>query len=196
MGTLNLKFTMLSDKLGHFLDRPFYSLAKTFNVNPNTITITGFIITVIASLTLPENLFLGGLLIILGGLFDALDGVFARVNKRTSDFGAFLDSTLDRYSDAALFFGFAWYFLENDSLTGVAVTIGTMIGALIISYTRARAESLGKNCQVGLMERTERIILMVIGALTGLILPIMWIMLVLTHVTVIQRILHVRKVMK
>ena len=97
---------MLSEKFGHFLDRPLYSLAKTFNVNPNAITITGFIITVIASLTLPKNLFLGGLLIILGGLFDALDGVFARINKRTSDFGAFLDSTFDRYSDAALFFGF------------------------------------------------------------------------------------------
>jgi phosphatidylglycerophosphate synthase len=187
---------MLSEKLGHFLDRPLYSLAKTLNVNPNIITITGFIITVIAAFTLIQNLFLGGILIILGGLFDTLDGVFARVNKRTSDFGAFLDSVLDRYSDAALFFGFAWYFLENDSLTGVAVTIGTMIGALIISYARARAEGLGKSCQTGLMERTERIILMSFGALTGLILPIMWIMLVLTHITVIQRILHVNKAMR
>jgi phosphatidylglycerophosphate synthase len=187
---------MISEKFGHFLDRPLYSLAKTFNIDPNAITITGFIVTVIAAMTLPENLFLGGLLIILGGLFDALDGVFARVNKRASDFGAFLDSVLDRYSDAALFFGFAWYFLENGSLTGAAITIGTMIGALLISYARARAEGLGKSCQVGLMERTERIILMVFGALTGLILPIMWIMLVLTHVTVIQRILHVKQLMK
>ena len=187
---------MLSEKLGHFLDRPLYSLAKTFNINPNLITITGFIITVIAALTLVQNLFLGGLLIILGGLFDMFDGVVARVNNRTSDFGAFLDSVLDRYSDAALFFGFAWYFLMNDSLTGVAVTIGTMIGALIISYARARAEGLGKSCQTGLMERAERIVLMSLGALTGLILPIMWIMLVLTHVTVIQRIIHVKKSME
>ena len=187
---------MLSEKLGHFLDRPLYCLAKTFNVNPNAITIAGFIITVIAAFTLIQNLFLGGLLIILGGLFDTLDGVFARVNNRTSDFGAFLDSVLDRYSDAALFFGFAWYFLENDSLTGVAVTIGTMIGALIISYARARAEGLGKSCQTGLMERAERIILMSFGALTGLILPIMWIMLIMTHITVIQRIVHVRNEMK
>lgn len=187
---------MLSKKFGHLLDRPLYSLAKTFNVAPNAITIAGFIITVVAALTLVQNLFLGGLLIILGGLFDMFDGVVARVNKRTTDFGAFLDSVLDRYSDAALFFGFAWYFLENNSMTSVAVTIGTMIGALIISYARARAEGLGKSCQTGLMERTERIILMSLGALTGLILPIMWIMLVLTHITVIQRILHVRKVMK
>lgn len=187
---------MISEKLGHILDRPLYSLAKTFNIDPDLLTITGFVITVIAALNLPENLFLGGLLIILGGLFDALDGVFARVNNRATDFGAFLDSVLDRYSDAVLFFGFAWYFLKNGSMTGVAVTIGTMIGALIISYARARAEGLGKSCQVGLMERTERLILMVFGALTGLILPVMWIMLVLTHITVIQRILHVRKEMR
>jgi phosphatidylglycerophosphate synthase len=187
---------MLSEKFGHFLDRPLYSLAKTFNIDPNSITIAGFIITVIAAFTLVQNLFFGGLLIILSGLFDTLDGVFARVNKRTTNFGAFLDSVLDRYSDAALFFGFAWYFLQNDSLTGVAVTIGTMIGALIISYTRARAEALGKDCQVGLMERAERIVLMSFGALTGLILPVMWIMLILTHITVIQRILFVKKQLK
>lgn len=186
---------MISGKLGHFLDRPLYSLAKTFNINPNALTLTGFFVTVLAALTIPNNLFLGGLLIILGGLFDTIDGVFARVNKRTSDFGAFLDSVLDRYSDAALFFGFTWYFLENGSMTGAAASIGTMIGALIISYARARAEGLGKKCQTGLMERAERIILMVFGALTGLILPVMWLMLVLTHVTAIQRILYVKKQM-
>ena len=187
---------MLSEKFGHFLDWRLYSLAKTFNINPNFISIAGFVITLIAALTLVQNLFLGGLLIIIGGLFDIFDGIVARVNKRDTDFGAFLDSVLNRYSDAALFFGFAWYFLDNDSLTGLAVTIGTMIGALIISYARARAEGLGKTCQTGLMERAERIVLMSLGALTGLILPIMWIMLILTHVTVIQRILHVKKVME
>jgi phosphatidylglycerophosphate synthase len=187
---------MISEHFGHSFDRHLSALGKTFNVNPNAITIAGFVITVIAALTIPENLFLGGLLIILGAFFDVFDGVVARVNNRTSDFGAFLDSVLDRYSDAVLFFGFAWYFLEIGSLTGAAVTIGTMIGALIISYARARAEGLGKRCQTGLMERSERIILMSLGALTGLILPIMWIMLILTHVTVIQRILHVNKSMK
>jgi phosphatidylglycerophosphate synthase len=83
-----------------------------------------------------------------------------------------------------------------NSVGGAFLCIGTMIGALIISYTRARAEGLGINCQTGLMERPERIILMAFGAITGWVVPVMWIMLILTHVTVIQRIHHVWKRMK
>ena len=186
---------MISSYFGHFLDRPLTSLAKKLNIDPNTITVAGFIVTIIAAAALTRDLFTGGLLIILGGLFDVLDGVVARVNNRASDFGAFLDSVLDRYSDAFLFTGFAWHFLENGPASGVWVCIGTMIGALVISYARARAEGLGRKCHTGLMERPERIILMSFGALTGYILPVMWIMLVLTHVTVIQRIYHAKKLM-
>ena len=187
---------MLSNRFGHFLDKPLSSLAKKLNINPNSITVAGFIVTVIAAIILTRDLFAGGLLIILGALFDVFDGVVARVNNRATEFGAFLDSVLDRYSDAFLFLGFAWYFLENDSPAGAYLSIGTMAGALIISYARARAEGLGKSCHTGLMERPERIILMSFGALTGLVLPVMWIMFVLTHVTVIQRIYYVRKIMK
>ncbi|MDH4028249.1 MAG: CDP-alcohol phosphatidyltransferase family protein [Nitrospirota bacterium] len=187
---------MISSCFGHFLDRPLTSLAKRLNINPNTITVAGFIVTVIAAVVLSQDLFTGGLLIILGGLFDVFDGVVARVNNRASDFGAFLDSVLDRYSDAFLFMGFAWYFLENGPMTGAWLSSGTMIGALVISYARARAEGLGRKCHTGLMERPERIVLMSLGALTGYVLPVMWIMLVLTHVTVLQRILHVRRTMK
>jgi phosphatidylglycerophosphate synthase len=187
---------MLSNHFGHFLDKPFSSMAKKLDINPNSITVAGFIITVIAAATLPKNLFAGGLLIILGALFDVFDGIIARVNNRATKFGAFLDSVLDRYSDAFLFLGFTWYFLENNLPAGAYLSIGTMVGALLISYARARAEGLGKDCHTGLMERPERIILMSFGALTGMVLPVMWIMFVLTHVTVIQRIYYVRKIMK
>lgn len=187
---------MLSSRLGHFFDKPFTFLAKKTGISPNTLTITGFVITVIAAAMLPRDLFLGGLLIIIGALFDVFDGVVARTNNKSSKFGAFLDSVLDRYSDAVLFFGFAWYFLENNSVTGAGISIATMIGALLISYTRARAEGLGGECHTGLMERPERIILMALGALTGYILEIMWLMLVLTHFTVIQRILYAHKNLK
>jgi phosphatidylglycerophosphate synthase len=196
MTEYNLQFTMLSGNLGHFLDRPFSSLAKKMNVNPNALTIIGFIITTGAALVIPINLFLGGLLILLGGAFDMLDGIIARVNNRTTKFGAFLDSVLDRYSDAFLFLGLAWYFYRADSSTGIFLSLGTMIGALLISYIRARAEALGKYCHVGLMERPERIIIMAFGAVTGWILPVMWMMIVLTHATVFQRIYHVWKIMK
>ncbi len=187
---------MLSSQLGHFLDRPLSPLAKKIKVNPNIITIVGFIITTIAAITIPYNLRLAGVLILCGGLFDMLDGIIARINGRTTDFGAFLDSVLDRYSDSFLLLGFGWYFFKNDSISGMLLSAGTMIGTLVISYAKARAEGLGRNCHTGLMERPERIILMIFGALTGLVLPIMWILLILTHVTVIQRIYHVWKIMR
>ncbi|MEW6714739.1 MAG: CDP-alcohol phosphatidyltransferase family protein [Nitrospirota bacterium] len=187
---------MLSAKLGHIFDTPLSSIARKINISPNYITIAGFIITTFAAVTLTQNLIAGGVLILIGGFFDMLDGVIARVNKRATDFGAFLDSVLDRYSDAFLLLGFSWYFFKNNSVTGMFLSVGTMIGALIISYAKARAEGLGKNCHTGLMERPDRIIFMVFGAFTGWVLQVMWLMLILTHLTVIQRILHVRKVMK
>jgi len=187
---------VLSSQLGHFLDRPLSSLARRVNINPNILTITGFLITTIAAITLPQSLITGGILILCGGFFDMVDGVIARVNNRSTSFGAFLDSVLDRYSDSFLLFGFSWYFFKNDLMGGVFLSLGTLIGALIISYARARAEGLGKDCHTGLMERPERIILMAFGALTGWVLPIMGIMLVLTHITVVQRIYHVWKIMK
>lgn len=187
---------MLSSRLGHFFDTPLSSLAKRINVTPDLITVAGFLVTVLAAFTLPRNLMLGGLLILAGGFFDVLDGVVARVNNRVTGFGAFLDSVLDRYSDSFLFLGLAWYFFRTDSVTGVVMSLGTMIGALLISYTRARAEGLGEDCKVGLMERPERIVLMAFGAITGWIEPVIGIMFVLTHVTVIQRVYHVWKSMK
>jgi len=187
---------MLSGNLGHFLDKPLASLAKRMNVNPNVLTVAGFLFTSAAALTIPVNLFLGGILILVGGFFDMFDGIIARVNNRTTKFGAFLDSVLDRYSDAFLFLGAAWYFYKGDSMTGVFLSLGTMTGALLTSYTRARAEGLGKDCHVGLMERPERVVLLAFAALTGWVLPVMWILLVLTHVTVVQRIYHVWKGME
>jgi phosphatidylglycerophosphate synthase len=190
------KGEVLSSQLGHFLDRPLSPVAKRLKVNPNVITVTGFLITTAAAITIPYNLKLGGILILCGGLFDIFDGVIARVNNRSTSFGAFLDSVLDRYSDSFLLIGFLWFFLKNNSILGMFLSLGTIVGTLIISYTRARAEALGRDCHTGLMERPERIILMIFGALTGLVLPVMWIMLVLTHVTVVQRILHVWKLMR
>jgi phosphatidylglycerophosphate synthase len=187
---------MISSYFGHFLDKPLTSLAKRIYISPNALTVTGLFITIIAAIVLAHNLFWGGILVLFGGLFDMLDGVVARVNKKSTEFGAFLDSVLDRYSDSFLFLGLTWYFFKIDSLEGMILTLGTLIGALLISYTRARAEGLGKDCHVGIMERPERIVLLSFGALTGWIIQIMWIMCILTHATVIQRIYHVWKRLK
>lgn len=187
---------MLSNHLGHILDRPLSPLAKRVTINPNIITVAGFIVTTCAAVLLPTSLIWGGILILVGGVFDMLDGIIARVNNRATSFGAFLDSVLDRYSDSFLLIGFGWVFYQRGSAVGMVLSVGTLVGSLIISYARARAEGLGRNCHAGLMERPERIILMIIGALSGRILPVMWVLFVFTHITVIQRIFHVRKIMK
>jgi CDP-diacylglycerol--glycerol-3-phosphate 3-phosphatidyltransferase len=182
--------------IGKHIEKYLTSLARAVELPPNTITITGFIVTIIASIVLTQHLFFGGLLIIIGSLFDMFDGISARMYNKVTEFGAFLDSVIDRYSDSILLTGFAWYFLKRGSVTGALLSVGTMIGALVISYARARAEGLGKECKTGLMERPERIVFMSVAALTGLVLPIMAVMFVLTHYTVIQRIYYVKKQME
>ena|SRR4030042_1156052 len=186
---------MLSAKLGHFLDTPLRPVAKRIPFSPNILTIIGFLITVLAAFIIPYNIRLGGVVILIGGLFDMLDGIVARVGGKTTKFGAFLDSVLDRYSDAAIFLAVAWYLAEKGDHTGAFLSLGTLVGAFLISYTRARAEGLGESCHTGIMERPERIILLIFAALTGWITPVLWIMLVLTHITVVQRIYHVRRKM-
>lgn len=187
---------MISARLGHFLDGPLRPVARNIKINPNSLTIAGFFITTIAAFVIPLNLRIGGLLILLGGLFDMFDGIVARVNGRATDFGAFLDSLLDRYSDAFIFLAIAWYLADKGDHTGAFLSIGTMVGALLVSYARSRAEGLGIDNRDGLMERPERIILLVLATLTGWLTPVLWIMLMLTHITVIQRAYRVWKVRK
>ncbi|RMG04913.1 MAG: CDP-alcohol phosphatidyltransferase family protein [Nitrospirae bacterium] len=184
---------MISAWLGHFLDKPLEPLARRVRVNPNLLTITGFLITTVACLFIPWQPLTGGVLILLGGAFDMFDGIVARTNGKTSPFGAFLDSVLDRYSDSFIFLSISYLFILRDDLLGAALSLGTLIGALLISYARARAEGLGLDCHTGLMERPERIILVSAGCITGYIVPVIWALFILTHITVIQRILHVRK---
>jgi phosphatidylglycerophosphate synthase len=140
-----------------------------------------------AAFVIPSNLRLGGVLILLGGICDMCDGILARVNGKATSFGAFLDSLLDRYSDAFIFLSLAWYLAGTGDHSGAFLSIGTMVGALLVSYARARGEGLGINSQVGIMERPERIILLIFATLTGWLLPVLWIMFVFTHATVVQR---------
>jgi len=185
---------MLGEKFGHFLDRPLSSIAQRIPVSPNALTVIGFIITVIAALVIPHYLRFGGILILFGGVFDMLDGIVARTSGKTSKFGAFLDSVLDRFSDAVLFLAVAWHFANSGNDTGAVVCLVTLVGAFLISYIRARAEGLGETCHTGLMERPERIVLLAFGAITGWLLQVMWVMLVLTCITVAQRIYYVWRV--
>lgn len=185
---------MLGEKFGHAFDKPLEHIAKRISFAPNTITVAGFFITLIAAIILARDLSLGGMIVLAGGVFDILDGVVARINRKGSRFGAFLDSVLDRYSDAFILSGVGWNLFNRNNYTGVVLCLGTLIGAFIISYSRARAEGLGENCSNGLLERPERVILISFGAITGLIMPVLWILVILTHFTVLQRVYHVWRV--
>jgi phosphatidylglycerophosphate synthase len=187
---------MLSARLGHFLDVPLSFIAKRIPFSPNTLTVTGFVITVIAAFVIPYNIRLGGIFIMIGGIFDMLDGMVARTSGKTTKFGAFLDSVLDRYSDAFLFLSIAWYLAAHGDHAGSFLSLGTLVGAFIISYARARSEGLGESCHTGILERPERIILLIFATLTGWLVPVLWVMLVLTHITVLQRVYHVWRMMR
>jgi phosphatidylglycerophosphate synthase len=187
---------MLGAKLGHIFDAPLGGIARKISVSPNVLSVTGFLLTLIAALIIPSNIKLGGVCILFGGIFDMLDGIVARTNGKVTKFGAFLDSLLDRYSDAFLFLSLAYYLAGQGSHSGSFLSLGTLVGAFLISYARARAEGLGESCYSGIMERPERIILLIFATLTGWLVPVLWIMLILTHITVVQRIYHVWKKMK
>ena len=184
---------MLSEKFSHVLDKPLAPIAGALSLNPNTVTILGMIIISSSAFIIPVNLFLGGLVILFGAAFDLMDGVIARINKRKTKFGAFLDSSLDRMGDGFIFFGLCWYFINQEHHLALGVTILGLIASLVISYVRARAESLGTTCSAGIIERPERLILIVFGCLTHLIWPVMIVLTFLSWITVLQRILHVRK---
>lgn len=184
---------MISAKFGHFLDKPLAPIAKKIAISPNILTILGFLITAVAAVSIPFSLLTGGFLILLGGFFDMLDGIVARTNGKSTKFGALLDSTLDRYSDSFIFIAIAWYFFNTNNLAGVIFTIGSLVGALLISYVRARAEGIGIKCTIGLMERPERVVLLSFGCITGWLFPIIIALFFFSHSTAIQRILYVYK---
>jgi len=187
---------MLSEKFGHALDKPLKEFAGRIPLSPNFITVAGFALTVASSLLLAHNLTLGAFCLLPAGLFDMLDGIVARSRGESSSFGAFLDSLLDRYSDSVILLAIAWNLGSTGHMTGVFLSVVALVGSLIVSYVRARAEGLGVSCSNGLMERPERLILLFIGAVSGYIVPALWLLAGLTHFTVLQRVLHARKQFK
>lgn len=176
----------------HWLVDPIARAISRLGIPPNWMTVLGLIANVAVALLIARgHLRVGGLLIILASLFDAFDGAVARVSGRTSSFGAFLDSTLDRFSEAVVYLGLLLYYLRQGQQMETILVYATIVGSLMVSYARARAEGLGLQCKVGLLTRAERIFLLVIGLVAGIMPWILWVLVVLTNVTVIQRMFHV-----
>ena len=166
----------------------------TIGVTPNMITIAGVFLNGGVALVLATGqLIIGGVLLLFAGGFDMLDGALARRTQNFSTFGAFLDSTLDRYSEAIVLIGLAYSQTVEHHTLNVMLIMGTLTGSFLISYARARAEGLGLECKVGILPRPERIIILAIGLLFPILTPILVVLLVLTNITAIQRILHVWK---
>lgn len=187
----------ISDSIGRgakvILDAIVWTLTR-LHIHPNTLTVTGMLISVTAAYALAYGHFAwAGLILIFAGLFDMLDGAVARISNRETAFGAFLDSVLDRYSDMIVLLGLTIYYGRNDRLPYV-VLVGTVImGTVLTSYARARAESLIPKCKVGFLERPERVVLLIIGGLSGRMEAVLWVLAILSNWTVIHRILYVRK---
>jgi CDP-diacylglycerol--glycerol-3-phosphate 3-phosphatidyltransferase len=188
---------MIGNKIGHRLDPYLYYLLKNIlgkHTNPNLFTLMGFLATLVASFFILKGFwFLAGLAIILSGLFDLFDGVAARKLGKVTAFGGFLDSVLDRYSDLLLLLALLIDGLRKGDSCLVIITSCASMGTVLIPYVRAKAEALQVPCAMGLMERAERIILLSIGTLFQWMEPVLWILAILTHFTVLQRIHYVWK---
>ena len=170
------------------------TVVSFLGINPNFLTFIGFTITIFASVFLARGKFLeAGLIIILAGIFDMLDGRVARITNSVTKFGAFFDSVLDRYSDIVMFLGLMIYYSKAQRLIYMILSGIVMMGAVMTSYTRARAESLIPLCKVGFLERPERLVLMIIGALSNRMAPVLWVMAFFSNLTVIHRIAYTWK---
>jgi CDP-diacylglycerol---glycerol-3-phosphate 3-phosphatidyltransferase len=179
---------------GKFLLNGIVRFLGHYKINPNILTFTGVLISFWAAFAFSYGAFFqAGLVIIAAGLFDMLDGEVARVTRSETNFGAFYDSVIDRYSDVIILQGLMVYYARKQML-GYVVLVGVVfMGAVLTSYARARAESLIPSCKIGFMERPERIVLLIIGALANRMEAVLWVLAVLGNWTVFNRIYYTWK---
>jgi CDP-diacylglycerol--glycerol-3-phosphate 3-phosphatidyltransferase len=176
-------------------------------VTPNTLTVLGLMLSILTAVIIAQGLFLaGGLLVLFAGIFDMFDGALARVRNASTTFGAFVDSTLDRYSESIILFGLLFNALQRPVMQDgfwpfryeqswmIALVFIAAVGSLMVSYAKARAEGLGLECKTGLLARPERVIILAIGLLSGAVIWALVILAIFSNVTAIERIVHVWRV--
>lgn len=196
-----VRFVFISDKNRERYLRligPLGSFFAKVGIHPNALSFVGFTLSIVAGIIYSTgSFFWAAWVVVIAGTFDTLDGVVARATQKNSPFGAFFDSTLDRYSDMFLFLGLAYHFAGGDALINIPGSRGTsnpmptvviiimlaIVGSYMVSYTRARAEGLGIECKKGLMQRPERITLLIIGSLLGSVPKIGTLLMVVTLIT-------------
>ena len=178
-------------RFGGILD-PVARLIGRTGVSPNVVTLVGASLNLGVAWVLAQGYMrIGGLLVPLVALFDALDGTLARLTGKRSRFGAFLDSTMDRFSEAILFLGLLFFYSQSGAGREVILIYATIVGSLMVSYTRARAEGLGLDCKVGLLTRFERAVVLIIALVLDQVSIGLWVLAILTNFTALQRMYHV-----
>ena len=192
---------MIAERLGTALSRPLEGVVRfAARFSPDVLTITGLALNGVAcacfalsggkDYRLPWLLQAGGLVAAVASVFDMLDGRVARLRGRETSFGAFLDSTMDRYSDMVLYMGLMILYARVDQTPHMVLVWVAAFGSFMTSYARARAESLVPRCTVGFLERPERIVLIILGALLNRMTPVLWIIAVLSNLTALQRVVY------
>ena len=160
-------------------------------IHPNVLTFLGLVINGVAAVLLASGRFVSaGVVMIVAGLFDMVDGRVARATNQVTLFGAFFDSVVDRYSDLVLLMGMLVYYASINRFFYIVLTAVVMTGSVMVSYTRARAECIIPKCKAGFMERPERMVLLILGALTNHMAPVMWVIAIIANITVIHRVLY------
>jgi CDP-diacylglycerol---glycerol-3-phosphate 3-phosphatidyltransferase len=178
----------------HPLAEPVARLLLRLHLRPNHLTVAGFGVSVLAAHAFANGrLRAGAILLALAGLFDFFDGALARAARQETPFGAFLDSVVDRYSDMVVLFGVMLFYHRAGDTAGTLLAMLALGGTVMVSYTKARAQSIGVQCETGLMERPERLLVLVSGAALNLLTLALTVLAVLTNLTAIQRLLHTRR---
>lgn len=183
---LRVRFKNVLDPIGAFLNN--------LGLKPNTLTLMGLLGNTVGAYFLARGqIVLGGIIILLMGPIDALDGTMARLRGEPSKFGAFVDSVTDRYSELVIYFGLLFYFIGEGNWINIAVVYLAAAGSVLVSYTRARAQSLGYEVKIGLLTRLERYFILMPTLVLNVPLVGAYIIAIFANITAIQRILHVRK---
>jgi CDP-diacylglycerol--glycerol-3-phosphate 3-phosphatidyltransferase len=180
--------------LAHRITNPIVGILSKSGITPNALTLINLALNIVAAYVIATNhLVLGGVLVLVSGLFDLLDGALARFTKQTTKFGAILDSTVDRISEAAILCGILILYLGRGGRLEIVLIFAVLIGSFLVSYVRARAEGLGWQCQVGLFTRAERVIVLAIGLLINQIFIALCVLVAFAFITVVQRLVYLWK---
>ena len=189
-----MNLTDIRRNLAYRITNPLVGILSKSGITPNALTFINLALSIVAAYVIAINhLVLGGVLVLVSGLFDLLDGALARFTKQTTKFGAILDSTVDRISEAAILCGLLIWYLGRGGRLEIVLIFAVLIGSFLVSYVRARAEGLGWQCQVGLFTRAERVIVLAIGLLINQIFIALCVLVAFAFITVVQRLVYLWK---